>query len=87
MNLGRKLFPLFALALDLPEDFFDDKASSTTALTTLVPASIEIAHGIARQTKNAAAIMRVLHYPPQTGPVDDRVIGIGAHTECVVASV
>ena len=33
------------------------------------------------QTKNAAAIMRVLHYPPQTGPVDDRVIGIGAHTE------
>ena len=33
------------------------------------------------QTKNAAALMRVLHYPPQTGPVDDRVIGIGAHTE------
>lgn len=27
--------------------------------------------------------MRVLHYPPQTGPVDDRVIGIGAHTEYV----
>lgn len=23
--LGKKLFPLFALALDLPEDFFDDK--------------------------------------------------------------
>ncbi|RDX48840.1 Clavaminate synthase-like protein [Lentinus brumalis] len=57
VNLGRKLFPLFALALDLPEDFFADK------------------------TKNAAAIMRVLHYPPQTGPVDDRVIGIGAHTD------
>ncbi|KAI0365343.1 Clavaminate synthase-like protein [Pilatotrama ljubarskyi] len=57
VNLGRKLFPLFALALNLPENFFDDK------------------------TKNAAALMRVLHYPPQTGPVDDRVIGIGAHTE------
>ncbi|KAL1937798.1 hypothetical protein VTO73DRAFT_12817 [Trametes versicolor] len=57
VDLGRKLFPLFALALDLPADFFDDK------------------------TKNAAAIMRVLHYPPQTGPVDDRVIGIGAHTD------
>ncbi|KAI0671179.1 Clavaminate synthase-like protein [Trametes maxima] len=57
VDLGRKLFPLFALALDLPENFFDDK------------------------TKNAAAIMRVLHYPPQTGPVDDRVIGIGAHTD------
>ncbi|KAI0770719.1 Clavaminate synthase-like protein [Fomes fomentarius] len=57
VNLGRKLFPLFALALDLPENYFDDK------------------------TKNAAAIMRVLHYPPQMGPVDDRVIGIGAHTD------
>ncbi|OBZ71477.1 hypothetical protein A0H81_08491 [Grifola frondosa] len=57
IELGRKLFPLFALALDLPEDFFDDK------------------------TKNAAAIMRVLHYPPQTGPVDDLVVGIGAHTD------
>ncbi|KAI0629793.1 Clavaminate synthase-like protein [Trametes polyzona] len=57
VNLGRKMFPLFALALDLPENFFDDK------------------------TKNAAALMRVLHYPPQTGPVDDRVIGIGAHTD------
>ncbi|KAL4249350.1 iron/ascorbate-dependent oxidoreductase family protein [Abortiporus biennis] len=57
VNLGRKLFPLFALALDLEANFFDDK------------------------TKNAAAIMRVLHYPPQTGIVDDRVIGIGAHTD------
>jgi len=57
VDLGRKLFPLFALALDLPENYFDDK------------------------TKNSAAIMRVLHYPPQTGPVDDRVMGIGAHTD------
>ncbi|KAH8104936.1 2OG-Fe oxygenase [Phellopilus nigrolimitatus] len=54
---GRKLFPLFAIALDLPESFFDDK------------------------TQEAAAIMRVLHYPPQTGPHDDRVLGIGAHTD------
>ncbi|KAI0655414.1 Clavaminate synthase-like protein [Cubamyces menziesii] len=57
VNLGRKMFPLFALALDLPEDFFDDK------------------------TEDAAANMRVLHYPPQTGPVDDRMIGIGAHSD------
>ncbi|KAH9932763.1 Clavaminate synthase-like protein [Epithele typhae] len=61
--LGRKLFPLFARALDLPEDFFADK------------------------TRNVAALMRVLHYPPQTGPVDDRVIGIGAHTEYALALV
>ncbi|EGN97900.1 hypothetical protein SERLA73DRAFT_74151 [Serpula lacrymans var. lacrymans S7.3] len=57
VKLGKSLFPLFALALDLPETFFDDK------------------------TKNSAAIMRTLHYPPQTGPVDDRIIGIGAHTD------
>ena len=25
MKLGKLLFPLFALALDLPETFFDDK--------------------------------------------------------------
>ncbi|ETW82213.1 hypothetical protein HETIRDRAFT_475686 [Heterobasidion irregulare TC 32-1] len=57
VQLGKALFPLFALALNLEANFFDDK------------------------TENAAAIMRVLHYPPQTGPVDDRVIGIGAHTD------
>ncbi|KAJ7505878.1 hypothetical protein B0H11DRAFT_1976528 [Mycena galericulata] len=57
LNLGRLLFPLFALALDLPEDFFVDK------------------------TKHSAALMRLLHYPPQSGEVDDRVIGIGAHTD------
>ncbi|KAI0763557.1 Clavaminate synthase-like protein [Trametes elegans] len=62
VQLGQKLFPLFALALDLPETFFEDKASNAF-------------------TRNAAALMRVLHYPPQTGPVDDRVIGIGAHTD------
>ena len=25
MKLGQSLFPIFALALDLPENFFDDK--------------------------------------------------------------
>jgi isopenicillin N synthase-like dioxygenase len=55
--LGKALFPLFALALDLPEHYFADK------------------------TKENAAIMRLLHYPPQTGVVDERVQGIGAHTD------
>ncbi|PVF93068.1 Clavaminate synthase-like protein [Serendipita vermifera] len=59
VRLGLQLFPLLALALDLPENFFADK------------------------TTKPAAIMRILHYPPQFGPVDDRVIGIGAHTEYV----
>ncbi|EJF60988.1 Clavaminate synthase-like protein [Dichomitus squalens LYAD-421 SS1] len=57
VRLGQSLFPLFALALDLPETFFDDK------------------------TTKPAAIMRLLYYPPQTGPVDDRLQGIGAHTD------
>ncbi|KAG9091591.1 hypothetical protein FS749_016425 [Ceratobasidium sp. UAMH 11750] len=57
VGLGLRLFPVFALALNLPEDFFADKI------------------------RNAAAIMRLLHYPPQTGVVDDRVQGIGAHTD------
>jgi len=57
VTFGRQLFPLFALALDLPESWFDDK------------------------TREAAAIMRVLHYPPQTGTHDDRIFGIGAHTD------
>ncbi|KAL5501859.1 hypothetical protein ACEPAH_9120 [Sanghuangporus vaninii] len=54
---GKKLFPLFALALGLPDNFFEDK------------------------TKESAAVMRVIRYPPQYGAVDDRVIGIGAHTD------
>ncbi|KAG9077108.1 hypothetical protein FRC06_009090, partial [Ceratobasidium sp. 370] len=57
VDLGLRLFPAFALALNLPDDFFADKI------------------------KNAAAIMRLLHYPPQIGIVDDRVQGIGAHTD------
>ncbi|KAF5360834.1 hypothetical protein D9756_004969 [Leucocoprinus leucothites] len=61
LKLGQLLFPLFALALDLPEAFFDDK------------------------TTKPAAIMRLLHYPPQSPtklkPQDDRQIGIGSHTD------
>ncbi|KAJ7644457.1 hypothetical protein FB45DRAFT_897973 [Roridomyces roridus] len=60
VQFGLSLFPLFALALDLPDNFFDDK------------------------TTTPAAIMRVLHYPPQqptTVDDDGRVIGIGAHTD------
>jgi len=57
IRLGQALFPLFALALDLPESFFDDK------------------------TTKPAAIMRLLHYPPQPAKPLDRVLGIGAHTD------
>jgi len=59
VRLGKLLFPLFALALELSEDFFDDKIT------------------------RPAAIMRLLHYPPQPPNVDveGRQIGIGVHTD------
>ncbi|BGP15049.1 hypothetical protein JCM10213_002806 [Rhodosporidiobolus nylandii] len=57
MALGKRLFPIFALALDLPETYFDDKLT------------------------NPGSVMRLLHYPPQFGPVDLAEIGIGAHTD------
>lgn len=55
-NVGKFLHRLFALALDLPETYFDDKLKRSP-------------------------IMRGLHYPPQTGPEDDRIVGIGAHSD------
>jgi hypothetical protein len=81
VNLGRALFPIFALALNLPEDFFKDKVHFYPCLifTRLV-------HRMSYQlqTQHSAALMKLLYYPPQTGPVDERVIGIGAHTEYVL---
>lgn len=57
LTLSGHLLHAFALALDLPEDYFD--ALVTKPLATL----------------------RVLHYPPQFGEIDDRQIGIGAHSD------
>ncbi|KAG1821540.1 uncharacterized protein BJ212DRAFT_1477418 [Suillus subaureus] len=53
----KKLFCLFALALNLPEMYFND--------TTIY----------------SAATMCTLHYPPQPDSADDKILGIGAHTE------
>lgn len=36
LNLGKRLFPLFALALNLPEDFFDDKTRLPAAIMRLL---------------------------------------------------
>ncbi|KAG6379453.1 hypothetical protein JVT61DRAFT_11933 [Boletus reticuloceps] len=65
VNVGKALFPLFALALELPETYFDDK------------------------TQNSAAIMRVLHYPLQSGhpEVNEDTPGIGAHSECLCFTI
>ncbi|GAA6037832.1 hypothetical protein JCM8097_005061 [Rhodosporidiobolus ruineniae] len=36
MALGKRLFPLFALALDLPEDYFDDKLTNPGSVMRLL---------------------------------------------------
>lgn len=74
VDLGLKLFPAFALALNLPENFFADKVHLNSCVRFPFDFYLD-------KVKDAAAIMRLLHYPPQTGIVDDRVQGIGAHTE------
>ncbi|WMS44720.1 2-oxoglutarate and iron-dependent oxygenase domain-containing protein [Acuticoccus sp. MNP-M23] len=56
-TVGARIFAAFALALELPEDFFAAKITKP------------MAH------------MRVLHYPPQDGPIDESQIGIGAHSD------
>lgn len=55
--LGGRLLGAFALAVDLPDDFFEDKI--TKPMTTL----------------------RLLHYPPQQGPITEEQLGCGAHTD------
>ena len=55
--VGERIFRAFALALELPEDFFLTKITKP------------MAH------------MRVLHYPPQEGTIDENQIGIGAHSD------
>lgn len=55
--VGKRIFGAFALALELPEDFFFEKITKP------------MAH------------MRVLHYPPQEGVIDEHQIGIGAHSD------
>ena len=54
---GERIFQAFALALELPEDFFAERITKP------------MAH------------MRVLHYPSQEGAIDERQIGIGAHSD------
>ncbi|MFQ5785197.1 MAG: isopenicillin N synthase family dioxygenase [Alphaproteobacteria bacterium] len=56
-GLGRLLCRAFAIDLDLPEDFFDDKVDKPLAQ------------------------LRLLHYPPQSGPVSEREMGVGAHSD------
>lgn len=35
-----------------------------------------------KATLHPGVIMRLLHYPAQEGVVDERTLGIGAHTDC-----
>ncbi len=57
LNFGGEIFRAFALALELPADYFDPLITKPLAVT------------------------RVLHYPPQNGVIDEKQIGIGAHSD------
>ena len=55
--LGNQLFRAFAIALDLPETFFVDRATKPTSQ------------------------LRLLHYPANGLPMDQRHLGISAHSD------
>ncbi len=57
LAFGADIFRAFALALELPENFFDKKITKPLA------------------------VMRVLHYPPQDGVIEEKQIGTGAHSD------
>ncbi len=57
LKLSAKLFQAFALALDLPETYFD------------------------AMTDHPTNMMRLVYYPPQNGVIDEKQIGIGAHSD------
>lgn len=57
LAFGSKVFSAFALALDLPADYFENRITKP------------MAH------------MRVLRYPSQEGVIDEKQIGIGAHSD------
>jgi len=57
MALGNRLFRALAIALDLPESFFVDRAKKPTSQ------------------------LRLLHYPPNDMPMDQKHLGIGAHSD------
>ncbi|CAE6420128.1 unnamed protein product [Rhizoctonia solani] len=71
-----KLFSAFALALNLPEDYFADKVrqylGESTNYLLVVPSG---------QVQNGAATMRLAHYAPQTTVVGEQEPGIIEHTD------
>jgi isopenicillin N synthase-like dioxygenase len=57
MAVGNQLFRAFAIALDLPESFFVDRARKPTSQ------------------------LRLLHYPANQMPMDQKHLGISAHSD------
>ncbi|KAH0832404.1 2OG-Fe(II) oxygenase [Lanmaoa asiatica] len=67
VNVGKVLFPLFALALDLPETYFDDKVGLACC----------------NYSNSAAIMKALHYPLQEGHPeIDDDTPGIGAHTEC-----
>ncbi len=57
------------------------KRLSMTILTGIARSLDQAPDFFENRMRNPISIQRLLHYPPQTGIVDESIIGIGAHTD------
>ncbi|WP_029062520.1 2-oxoglutarate and iron-dependent oxygenase domain-containing protein [Labrenzia sp. DG1229] len=57
------------------------KRLSMTILTGIARSLDQAPDFFETRMRNPISIQRLLHYPPQTGIVDESIIGIGAHTD------
>ncbi|BCH12603.1 2OG-Fe(II) oxygenase (plasmid) [Mesorhizobium sp. 131-3-5] len=54
----------------------------STRILSGIALSLDLpSHFFEPRMKNPITIQRLLHYPPQTGVVDEKIMGIGAHTD------
>ncbi|SCZ98588.1 BZ3500_MvSof-1268-A1-R1_Chr7-1g09210 [Microbotryum saponariae] len=82
MALGKKLFPLFALALNLSVQAARFSANLCSGAMIADSATIHREENyFDDKLTNPGSVMRILHYPPQTGPIDMTAIGIGSHSD------
>jgi isopenicillin N synthase-like dioxygenase len=62
--------------------YHEEMKSLSMILLSGIARSLDLAPGFFEaKLRNPICIQRLLHYPPQTGLVDESIIGIGAHTD------
>lgn len=62
--------------------YFDAMEGLARILLRGIALSLDLAEDwFADKTRKPLSYLRLLHYPPQTGPIDERQIGCGAHSD------